>query len=415
MSQTRRLATQVLYQVVVRQQYLKASLREVLPATTSPQDQAWIQHACYVALRHHFSLTARWQKHLNKPLKDQWVGELLTLSLAQKFHMQTPDHAIVNEAIKTARKNRKQWACGLINKVLRLAIADQDFVPASEEQRHDHPQWWIDILKKDWPDDYLDILAANNAKPPLWVRSKQAGAQLAGQQHPAIPTAWLMDDHKASQDSALFGGQYSVQDAAAQLAAMVLDPQPGEWILDACAAPGGKSCHLLERQADITLDILEKEPARLQQVESNLRRLQLKAHRLICGDATEPKAWYTGKKYDKILLDVPCSATGVVRRNPDIKLSRKAEHLKALTATQQLILQAMKDLLKPGGQLLYVTCSVFRSENERQIKKFLSTNPEFSELPMDIPGGRPALFGQQIITGTQQMDGFYYCLLSKAE
>jgi 16S rRNA (cytosine967-C5)-methyltransferase len=412
MSKTRQLATQVMYQVVHRHQHLKPAMQQLLPRNLSDQDQAWIQNACYVSLRHHHSLTARWQKHLNKPLKDQWVAELLTLSLAQKFHMHTPDHALVNEAIKTVRKNKKSWAAGLVNKVLRLAINDPTYEPANEIERHEHPQWWIDILKKDWPDDYLQILEANNQKPPLWVRSRDPKQQLAGRQHPHLATAWLMDDHKASQDSALFGGQYSVQDAAAQWSAELLDPQLGERILDACAAPGGKSCHLLERQANITLDILEKEPARLRQVESNLNRLQLQPGRLICGDATDPDAWYNGEKYDKILLDVPCSATGVVRRNPDIKLSRKAEHLKPLTALQQSILQTMSKLLKPGGLLLYATCSVFRSENERQIKKFLKSNPDFNELPIHIPDARKALHGQQIITGTNDMDGFYYCLLS---
>ncbi|MFC3194759.1 16S rRNA (cytosine(967)-C(5))-methyltransferase RsmB [Marinicella sediminis] len=413
MTATRHLATQVLYQVVIKGQHLKAAMKSVLPDQLPAQDQAWIQHACYVSLRHHYSLTARWQKHLKKPLKDLWVGELLTLSLAQKFYMETPDHAIVNEAIKTVRKNKKNWASGLVNKVLRLAINDQIYQPETPVEQFEHPQWWIDILKKDWPDDYLQILQANNQKPPLWVRNKNPAKQLAGQQHPEIPTAWLMSDHKASGDSALHGGQYSVQDAAAQLSAMILDPQPGERILDACAAPGGKSCHLLERQPNIVLDILEKEPGRLDQVKSNLTRLQLTAHQLICGDATQPETWYSGEKYDKILLDVPCSATGVVRRNPDIKISRKAEHLKPLTALQQDILQTMSALLKPGGLLLYATCSVFRSENERQIKKFLSSKPDFSELPLQLPGARTALHGQQIITGTDDMDGFYYCLLSK--
>lgn len=413
MSQTRLWATQVLYQVVNKQQHLKQALEQNTPKQASDQDAAWVQHVCYVSLRHHFSLQKRWQKFTDKPLKDKWLAELLTLSLAQKFFMNTPDHAITNEAIKAAKKNRKGWASGLINKVLRLAMHDSEFQADDEPTQYEHPQWWIDLLKKDWPDHYETILQANNQKPPLWIRSRNQRQSFAGSQHPSIKTAWLMDDDKASISQDLFGGQYSVQDAAAQLAAEILQAQAGDFILDACAAPGGKSCHLLEKQPQIKLDILEKEPTRLKSVAQNLKRLNLTANRLITGDATRPDDWFKGQPYDKILLDVPCSAAGVVRRNPDIKLSRKPEHLKQLTQLQGEIIHKMADLLKPGGLFLYVTCSVFKSENERQIKKFLQANPNFSEVKLNYNYAENCLHGIQIITGTDHMDGFYYCLLQK--
>lgn len=413
MSQTRLLATQVMYQVVVKHQHLKQAIQQVLPTHIEDQDQAWIQHACYQTLRHHYSLQSRWQKFIDKPLKDKLIAELLNISLTQKFYMNTPDHAVVNEAIKTAKKLKKNWASGLLNKVLRLAMNDASFQAPDEPAVYEHPQWWINLLKKDWPDHYAKILIANNQKPPLWIRTRNPKTQMAGRQHASIKTAWLLDDNKASQSQELTGGQFSVQDAAAQYAAEILDPKANELILDACAAPGGKSCHLLEKQAQIRLDILEKEPARMQRVEQNLQRLSLSANRLIVGDATTPKQWFNGEKYDKILLDVPCSAAGVVRRNPDIKILRQAEHLKPLTQLQQHIISQIAPLLKVGGLLLYATCSVFRSENERQIKKFLKTHEGFEEQALHIAGAQPCLHGTQIITGSDNIDGFYYCLLKR--
>lgn len=402
-----------MYHVVIKHQHLKQAMHNILPSNTSIQDKAWIQNICYQSLRHHHNLAARWQKYLPKPLKDKLVAELLTLSMAQKIHLNTPDHAVVNEAINAAKKLKKNWATGLLNKVLKLALEDQNFVPKNESEQYNHPQWWIDLLKKDWPNHYQQILDANNQKPPLWVRTSNPDLNLAGTSHAVIKTAWRLDDTQTSGSAELAQGLYSVQDAAAQYAALLLKPQAGEKILDACAAPGGKSCHLLELEPAIELDILEKEAHRLELVKDNLHRLKLSANRIIQGDATDSKAWFQGQKYDKIMLDVPCSAAGVVRRNPDIKLLRQSNHLKQLTTLQQQILMHMAPLLKVGGQLLYVTCSVFRSENERQIKKFIQKNPAFVERKLAILAAEDCLFGQQIITGTDGMDGFYYCLLEK--
>ncbi len=410
---TRYWAAQVMYQVVHKQQHLKQALQNVLPKTTEQQDKAWIQNLCYQTLRNHQNSSARWQKFTSKPVKDIIVAELLTLGVAQKLFLDTPDHAIVNESIKAAKKLNKHWATGLINKVLKLTISDQTFSTENEENLYNHQQWWIDLLKKDWPKHWQQIIAANNQKPPLWIRSRNPNITMDGTQHTQIKTAWLLNNQHASGSQELKGGQYSVQDAAAQYAATILQPQTGEKILDACAAPGGKSCHLLELSSEIELDILEKEPLRLRLVEENLKRLNLTASRIMVGDATEPNAWFQTPKYDKILLDVPCSAAGVARRNPDIKLLRQPEHLQQLTQLQQQILQQIAQLLKVGGQMLYVTCSVFRSENERQIKKFLRTNDNFEEIDIQIDAAEVCEHGQQIITGTDNMDGFYYCLLSR--
>lgn len=410
---TRFWAAQIMYQVVHKQIHLKQALSQSLPTSTRAQDKAWIQNLCYQTLRNHQNLTARWAKFTEKKLKDAVIAELLTLSLAQKIHLETPDHAIVNEAIKAAKKLKKNWATGLVNKVLKLALNDSDFQPKNDAETHNHPQWWIDLLKKDWPDHWQQILHANNQKPPLWIRTRNPDIKMPGTQHTTCKTAWLLDDAQASTSSELKEGQFSVQDAAAQFAANILAPNNGDKILDACAAPGGKSCHLLEIENGIKLDILEKEKNRLSMVKDNLSRLNLNATCLIHGDATQPNDWFKPPKYDKILLDVPCSAAGVVRRNPDIKLLRKPEHIKQLTQLQQDILTKIAPLLKVGGDLLYVTCSVFRSENERQIKKFLKHNLNYKEKTLSIEQAQKCLHGQQIITGTENMDGFYYCLLTR--
>jgi len=413
MNKNRYYGSHVLYRVLIKHEHLKSAMAAVLPSAIEPQDKAWIQHICYMSLRHYFSLTARWQKFLHKPLKDQLVAQLLTFSMAQKVHAEVPDHAIVNEAVNTAELLKKKWAKGLINTVLKQSLADQGFEPGDEQQLYEHPAWWLAMLKKDWPDDWTEIIRANNQQPPLWIRYKPNAEMKPGQAHTHLKNACRIIDKQLPHDL-LSEGLATVQDAAAQWAAHLLQPQDGERILDACAAPGGKSSHLLELNPNIQLDIVEQDKQRLQLVKHNLQRLDLKAHRLIHGDAAEPDAWYQGQKYDKILLDVPCSASGVVRRHPDIKLLRQAEDMTLLTRLQTRILQAAADLLVSGGHLLYATCSVFRAENERQIKRFLKNNPQFTEQAIGLPDSQAQKHGHQILTGRADMDGFYYCLLKKS-
>jgi len=414
-SQTRLLATQILYQVIHKKQHLKAALQRGLPDQINGPDRAWIQNVCYQTLRHHQNLQARWQKFVDKPIKDKWVSTLLTLSVAQKIHLETPDHAVVNEAVKAAKKMRKNWAAGLLNKLLKLALSDADFSPETESAALNHQSWWIDLLRKDWPDHWTELIAANNQAPPLWVRSEMDWSKQSGQPHPHLPAAWHLTDSATPIKAALQAGTLTVQDAAAQYAAHLLAPSGQERVLDACAAPGGKSTHLLQLAPAIELDILEQDPARLALVKDNFQRLKLTPHRYILGDATQPKAWFQGAKYDRILLDVPCSAAGVVRRHPDIKLLRQPEHLKPLTQLQQEILRQMAPLLSVDGTLFYATCSALRSENERVIKKFLSGHADFEPTPMDIPGAIDCAYGQQMLTGSGNMDGFYYCLLRRVQ
>lgn len=413
MNKNRYYGSHILYQVLIKHVHLKSAMAIVLPNGIEPRDKAWIQHMCYMSLRHYFSLSARWQKFLHKPLKDQLLAQLLTLSMAQKVYAQVPDHAIVNEAVNTAKLLKKSWAKGLINSVLKQSLADQDFNADTDQQRYEHPDWWLAMLKKDWPDDWQTIVHANNQMPPLWIRTKPGLKTQPGQPHDRLNNAHRLNDHQLPHDL-LNQGLATVQDAAAQWAGHLLNPQNNERILDACAAPGGKSSHLLELNPSIQLDIVEQDKARLQLVADNLQRLQLNAHRLIHGDAGQPNEWYQGPKYDKILLDVPCSASGVVRRHPDIKLLRQPQDMMLLTQLQTRILQATADLLASGGWLLYATCSVFRAENERQIKRFLNNNPDFKEHAIDLPDSLAQTYGRQILPGQSDMDGFYYCLLKKS-
>lgn len=413
MNKNRFYGSHILYRVLYKHEYLKTAINSVLPNNIESQDKAWIQHVCYMSLRHHFSLSARWQKFLHKPLKDQLVAELLTFSMAQKLYAQVPDHAIVNEAVNTAKQLKKTWAKGLINTLLKQSLADTDFKATDEEQRYEHPGWWLSMLKKDWPGEWTNIAHANNQQPPLWIRSKPKVVLNQWIPHPHLDNAYLIEDKQLPHDL-LSEGHVTVQDAAAQWAAHILKPQDNERILDACAAPGGKSTHLLELNPNIQLDIVEQDKNRLALVKDNLTRLKLTAHRLIHGDAAKPSTWYQGEKYDKILLDVPCSASGVVRRHPDIKLLRQAQDMALLTRLQTNILQASADLLVAGGYLLYATCSVFGAENERQINRFLKYNPEFSEAPLHLSDSLPQKYGHQFLPGVADMDGFYYCLLVKS-
>ncbi|MCX7544541.1 16S rRNA (cytosine(967)-C(5))-methyltransferase RsmB [Marinicella gelatinilytica] len=412
MNKNRYYGSHILYRVLIKHEHLKTAMKTTLPNHLEAQDKAWIQHVCYMSLRHYYSLTARWQKFLHKPLKDQLVSQLLTFSMAQKIYAQVPDHAIVNEAVNAAGQLKKTWAKGLINTVLKQSLADDDFQADNEEQQYEHPSWWLAMLKKDWPDDWENIAHANNQPPPLWIRTKP-GIDGPGQAHPHLNNAYLLTDKQLPLEL-LKAGHATVQDAAAQWAAHILKPNNGERILDACAAPGGKATHLLELNPHIQLDIVEQDKNRLQLIKDNLKRLQLKANRLIHGDAAEPNTWYQGQKYDKILLDVPCSASGVVRRHPDIKLLRQAQDMHFLTQLQTSILQASADLLVSGGLLLYATCSVFQAENERQIKRFLKANPNFEAQIMDVPESLPQKYGLQFLPGRADMDGFYYCLLKKS-
>lgn len=410
------------------------SLAMVLPPAlerVAPRDRGLLRELCYGVCRWQPELQTLLDGLLNRPLdsREPVARALLLVGLYQLHHLRIPDHAAVAETVTAARQLRKSWAASLTNAVLRAFPRRRTEllarVAASEDARTAHPRWLLEVLQEDWPDDWLAIVAANNTRPPFTLRVNRLQsdrdnyrAQLAAAgkgAEPVAAAAAALTLAEPVEPAALPGfaeGQVSVQDAAAQLAAPLLDVQPGMRVLDACAAPGGKTAHLLECVPDLNLTALDQDGDRLERVRDNLSRLRLAA-RLVMGDASRPADWWDGVPCDRILVDAPCSATGVIRRHPDIKLLRRETDIAALADRQQALLAALWPLLRPGGRLLYATCSVLRRENEQVVAAFLAAQPQAREQPMIADWGRALARGRQILPGEGGMDGFYYAALIK--
>jgi 16S rRNA (cytosine967-C5)-methyltransferase len=400
---------------------------------TRPDDLPMLRMLCYGTLRHWFRLRAQLALLLDRPLKkrDSVIEALLAVGLFQLSDTRVPDHAAVSATVEAVRLLRRPKYAGLVNAILRnfgrRNIADVP--PENDEVRFDHPRWLIERLRKDWPDDWSSILEANNERAPMWLRvnrSRQSAGdwldenEIEGTRLQGVDDAVRLDTPAPVDALPGFAdGVVSVQDAAAQIAAPWLLADGGRRVLDACAAPGGKTGHLLEilgEGADVTA--IDLDPARLERVRDNLDRLGLSAT-LRTGDATAPDDWHEGALYDRILLDAPCSATGVIRRHPDIKLLRRADDIERLAALQGRILAALWTLLAPGGRLLYVTCSVLAAENEQVVSRFLGERSDATEVRVlhdynirDLMGARTV--GFQVLPGTAGMDGFYFACLEKA-
>ena len=410
------------------------SLAMVLPPAlerVAPRDRGLLREVCYGVCRWQPELQTLLDGLLNRPLdpREPVVRALLLVGLYQLHHLRIPDHAAVAETVAAARQVRKSWAASLTNAVLRSFPRRRAEllarVAASAEARTAHPRWLLESLQEDWPDDWPTIVAANNDRPPFTLRvnalqssrddyqTRLAAAGKHAEPVAVAPAALTLAE--PVEPAALPGfaeGQVSVQDAAAQLAAPLLAVEPGMRVLDACAAPGGKTAHLLECIPDLDLTALDQDGDRLERVRDNLNRLRLAA-RLVRGDASQPADWWDGVPYDRILLDAPCSATGVIRRHPDIKLLRREADIAALADRQQAMLLALWPLLRPGGRLLYATCSVLRRENDQVVAAFLATQPEARAQPMIAGWGRALAQGRQILPGEEGMDGFYYAALVK--
>jgi len=409
----RTIAAQISYEVIYKKSNLSEVFKQRLSSPSLTELKSSVKALCFTTIRFYLSLEDSWLQYIDKRPKDKMVRVILSQAMAELNHHDKPQHAVVNEAINTAKKLNKRWATGLINSCLRKATDAIDLKPSSDVSRYSHPQWWIDQLKQDWPNNWQQILTANNQKPPLWIRSKTSPTEeLLPTKHEHINGAYKIQAQDITTLEAFKKGDISVQDASAQLAALIIDPQNNEKILDACAAPGGKTCHLLELNSHIKLDALELFQNRAKKISENLQRLNLQAN-VIVADTNNTDQWFEGQLYNKILLDAPCSASGILRRHPDIKYIRQAKDLDKICQDQQQLLTSVAKLLAQNGRLLYATCSIFDQENSSQIKKFLKSHPEFSEIKLNYPFATQCEYGIQILTGTEDMDGFYYCYLKK--
>jgi len=404
---------------------------EALSRLRDSRDNAFARHLAYGVLRWLTALQWLAGELLEKPLKkrERDVQRLLLLGLQQLWHDQTASHAAVNETAECARLLGKPWAVGLVNAVLRRFQREQEQLLdklGQSDQRFAHPDWLLNEIQQDWPGQWQEIVDANNRQAPLWLRINRLRAEESTLEKDLKTAGFATIGHPYARDAigikpaAAVGkipgferGWVSVQDPAAQLARDLLDPRSGERILDACAAPGGKSAHLLESCAGIELTVLDRQEQRVEQIHQTLDRLGLTAETRVA-DAMAVETWWNGEKFHKILLDAPCSATGVIRRHPEIKWLRSTGQVNTVVQVQAGLLDALWPLLEAGGILVYATCSVLKRENGQQIHRFLERHADAEvEIPA-VEWGMAGTYGRQIMPGEARMDGFFYAVLRKS-
>ena len=419
------------------------SLDDALAAETAAcrdGDRALAAEMAYGAVRWHYTLRALTGRLLERPLpkREGPVAALIEVGLYQLWRMRVPDHAAVGETVAACRELGRPRMRGLVNAVLRRFQRERDSLleavladpQADPEAVWSHPRWLLDALAADWPDEWEAIAAANNERAPMWVRVNLHRTDAASWRQrlpdgveaaslPGVPSALRLSRPLPVEELPGFAaGEVSVQDGAAQLAAPLLGAAPGTRVLDACAAPGGKTLHILESVAgDASVTALDADAGRLERVREALARGGYSAG-LLCGDAAEPAAWWDGERYDRILVDAPCSATGVIRRHPDIRMLRRPADVGRLAARQLAMLRALWPLLAPGGRLVYATCSVLRAENTGVVAAFAAAEPEAGvgkPLPddniRDLMQADEA--GFQLFPGRNGLDGFFYCCIEK--
>ena len=411
-----------------------ASLSDhMAPALTqvSARDRGLLQEMVYGTLRWQLRLEGFAHLLLQKPLKsrDRDVHCLLLVGLYQLLYMRLPDYAAISTTAQAARVLGKPWAVAVLNGVLRNCQRRGAELGArvdiESEARYAHPRWLLQALRQDWPDHWQAIAEANNARAPMTLRvnlrhgsqtaylARLQEAGIAARSAPYGAAAITVEEPTEVERLPGFAaGDVSVQDAAAQLTAEVLPVPAGASLLDACAAPGGKTALFLERYPHAMVTAVDVDPQRLERVRETLARLHLQAT-VRAGDAGRPAQWSEGQTFERILLDVPCSATGVIRRHPDIKALRRAADIDQLVTQQAVLLDGSWPLLNPGGILLYSTCSVLKRENVAQVTAFLARRDDAESLPMEVPWGRPQVHGRQLLPGDYDMDGFYFALLRK--
>lgn len=412
-----------------------SSLDQALPEVTSgttPRDQSFIRALCYGVLRDQRLLNHIAAGLLDKPLKGKQaeILQLILVGLFQLRSMRVAPHGAVAETVAACGQLGQPRARGLANAILRRyqreAETIESAIPEEPDLRLSHPRWMTRTLQSDWPDNWETILQANQKPAPMVLRvntcqtsreaylSELAGAGIEAEVLPVTSTAiQLVNAVDVQQLPGFSEGLVSVQDGSAQLAATLLDVAQGARVLDACAAPGGKTAHLLESFSDICLVALDKKEERLQRVKENLQRLKLDDASVVikAADAGDTESWWDGKHFDRILLDAPCSGSGVIRRHPDIKWLRRADDVPRMAAEQLRLLNTLWPTLASGGKLLYATCSVFRAEGEEVVNNFLEQTADARSDSMNVDWGVASGAGRVILPGP--MDGFFYCLLSR--
>jgi 16S rRNA (cytosine967-C5)-methyltransferase len=428
----RTAAANILDLVLVEGKTLDLALATILEQVEEKRDRAFAQELCYGVLRNHDEQNYILDQLLDRPIKenDRILRSVMHCGLYQLDHMRTPPHAAVSASVETAKHLGKPWAKGLINAVLRRYQREKDILKANinqtEQYLYSHPQWLINKLKNNWPEDWKEILIANNTHAPMHlrlntnvisrdeylIRLKESGIEATCNDvcefGITLSTATDVENLPGFSE-----GLVSIQDIGAQLAARLLDLQPGQRVLDACAAPGGKAAHIHQCQPDIDeLVAVESEEKRLALLDETKLRLGID-FKIVHGSACATDKWWDGKLFDRILVDAPCSAIGVIRRHPDIKYIRKPSDMDSICKTQYDILSSLWPLLKQEGKLVYVTCSVLNDENDMQIQRFISEFPDATVSRIETSWGTASEYGRQILPGQDAMDGFYYAVISK--
>lgn len=428
---TRALAAQALAEIALRGASLRDAMERHARKLPDSRDRALLMALLSEGARWWLRFDPALDRLLEKPLrqKEPVVHALLVLGLVQLEVLGLQDYAAVAATVEATRSLKKPRLAGLVNAVLRRWQRERESLlatlDADPRTRRAHPAWLAKAIASDWPAQAEAVMTANNREPPLMLRANRRFGhrealleRLCTNGQAAEPHAWLNDGivlPHSTDVTRLPGfedGAFAVQDGAAQAAADLAELRDGLRVLDACAAPGGKACHLLER-ADIDLTALEFDAARIERIRQNLMRLRLNA-KLVIGDAGAPKGWWKGPLFDRILIDAPCSATGVLRRRPDVRLHRRASDIPALVAQQQRIIEALWPLLASGGRLLYITCSLLRAENEGVVAPFLDAHADAKAVPFELPAGQAAAVGWQILPGDGDLDGMYYAVLEKS-
>lgn len=420
-----RAAAASVIDAVLRGRSLKAELAAALPKIGDARDRALLEAICFAALRQRARYDAALRAWMPKPpgAKDGELRALLLAGFAQLDELRLPAHAALSATVEATRALGRSHQAGLVNALLRRA--QREGVPAADVSAA-WPAWLRKAIEADWPQQAEAIFAASAQPAPLWLRANRcrnarddyarrlAEAGIAFSIDEALPDAIRVDEPLAVADLPGFAeGDASVQDASAQLVADALSPANGARVLDACAAPGGKTAHLLERDPSLRILALDVDARRLKRVADTLRRVGVQA-RLQAADAADTAAWWNGEAFDAILLDAPCSATGVVRRQPDVLLHRRPDDIGALAALQARLLDALWPTLKPGGALLYATCSILKDENQRQVEAFLARTADARAEPLDERFGHASGPGRQRLPGEGGRDGFFYARLRKA-